>query len=266
MPPQKRSKLGDLKPIRPSSAKLLAPLALSSLLASSATQATIIYTPLDLSVNMPAQPTANNVDNTDNTDVNVLGNAVNDIKLEARHERGNTQAAIFRKFIIRDTTDATGKITLNFFGASRGSGYYFTNFAQGANIAGANQRGGASLLQHIASGTNNAQHYGNFWPDPIEAGAIRTGYVGFTAVPTGSQVVNGWIKVQVKLIDEGNPNIPDYFKLLGIAYEDGGLAIKAGQTVIPEASHTATGLGLLALGATAILKRRKARKVKKACK
>ena len=49
-----------------------------------------------------------------------------------------------------------------------------------------------------------------------------------------------------------------------MAYGDAGEAINAGQTeVIPEASHTATGLGLLALGATAILKRRKARKAKK---
>ena len=257
--PQKRSKIGDLEPARPSSAKLLAPLALSSLLASSATQAAIIYTELEVTLNMPAQP-AINQNNHANISVDLLGDNANDIKLLAYNNR--TGSKIDSEIRQLSMIDPTGGVTLNFF---KGTGSSFTKFAKRETIVGDNKNVSGHFMNFVPSNDDGSKNSGNFWPDPLVAGGMLTGYLGFTADPTSGQVVNGWIKVQVRL-DDRSANLPEYIKLLGMAYEEGGLAINAGQIqggYIPEASHTATGLGLLALGAAAVLKRRKARKAKK---
>ena len=238
--------------------RFLAPLVFSSLLASSSVEASIVYVDLG---NSPYRVSKNNNNNN-----NVSGNfaliGANQLKIKVQNgnfvravdiQRGTGGNAISLNFIKHSTGTLTKDNTIHPFPfggliATMGRGIKSDVFA------------GASLK--IGNG-HDIYSVNNTWfgAKSANGGGTRTNYVGFTAV-SGATNYMGWMQLRVstsRILDSSVYIVQvDRAEILKYAYNDDG-SITAGQ--IPEPANTATGLGLLALGAVGV-KAMRARKRK----
>ena len=134
-------------------------------------------------------------------------------------------------------------------------------FAKGETIAGdVLNSSGLPILAGFDSGGNYALEDpkpGNVDWLKATPGSI-SGYVGFKAT-VNEQDIYGWIKVAVRAIAWTESTTattrPDRIQVISYGYQPDGGFIVAG--AIPEPSTTATALGLLALGAVGLSRKRK---------
>ena len=130
-------------------------------------------------------------------------------------------------------------------------------FAKGETIAG---QGEGTIIDLAGFSDGGSARAGN--EDWLKAtpGSI-SGYIGFKAT-VSSEDIYGWIKVSVRTIawpeSTTHATRPDRLTIYSYGYQPSGADIVAG--AIPEPSTTATALGLLALGAVGIARKRKQKK------
>lgn len=138
---------------------------------------------------------------------------------------------------------------INFYNG--GSGLTF--FTTGNNAIRANANGAVALSLNQQIGPN-----GNFSGGPTAGTAFQTDgeeYLGFRFLNESTNSMNfGWALLSTNGKNNANTGFPA--AILGYAYEDSGLAIRAGATgvaaAVPEpGSFALFGLGLAALGVLA---------------
>ena len=231
--------------------KYLTPLALSSLLASSASmQAAIIYHTFTgedaITIAPPAgdQLIGQKFTIFDDTDANK-----DDIMLGAGQDNSyNTHSAQ----IVQPSDTHVGNYALNFF-VNNPTQNFAKKFAHGTNITGAHTNRVGFFFKAPTNGNEDDGDY-TAWLNR-DADTV-SGYAGFKFREDNMDKY-GWIKLQIAVTRDADKDITrvNSLTLLEFAYEDTGAAIYAGQIPIPEASTTATALGLLALGAVGVARR-----------
>ena len=229
--------------------RYLTPLTLSSLLATTcSTEAAIIYHQFETPISVA--DSGRSIYRTKS--FNIFNNVPGD-EVRAR-QRYSAVGAITTKLFRRGAG-------LNFYmkGPSATTGDAPKQFAKGDAIAG-DRLHTQTLFAGFDSNNSEpggASYHGNVdWLNPAP-GSI-SGYIGFKAT-VDSQDIYGWIKVAVRAIGwtahDTATTRPKELKVLSWGYEPSGDSIVAG--AIPEPSTTATALGLLALGAVGIARKRK---------